>query len=62
MTPARERGANQLLSVLPEVDQQRWWPLLEEVEGPLGLVLYESGSTLHAGATPSRTSSTGRAR
>ena len=38
-----EPRANQLLSALPEPDYQRWAALLEEVDMPLGQVLYESG-------------------
>ena len=37
---------NQLLAALPADDRQRWLPQLEEVQLPLGEVLYESGSTL----------------
>jgi CRP-like cAMP-binding protein len=37
---------NQLLAMLPEAEMGRWLPHLEEVELPLGLVLYESGVTL----------------
>jgi len=37
---------NHLLAALPEEEAQRWLPLLEPVELPLGHVLYESGSTL----------------
>lgn len=37
---------NRLLAALPEDEWQRWQPLLEAVEMPLGQVLYESGSTL----------------
>jgi CRP-like cAMP-binding protein len=35
-----------LLAALPDEELQRWVPLLEIVELPLGLVLYESGRTL----------------
>ncbi|MEO6278600.1 Crp/Fnr family transcriptional regulator [Roseateles sp.] len=38
--------ANQLLAALPQAEWQRWEPLLEAVELPLGRVLYESGSVL----------------
>ncbi|RYE81365.1 MAG: Crp/Fnr family transcriptional regulator [Oxalobacteraceae bacterium] len=38
--------ANQLLAALPDVEWQRWRPLLEAVELPLGHVLYESGAVL----------------
>jgi CRP-like cAMP-binding protein len=34
---------NHLLAALPEAEWQRWAPLLEPVDMPLGLVLYESG-------------------
>jgi CRP-like cAMP-binding protein len=37
---------NQLLAALPDEEWQRWMPLLEEVDLPLGQVLYESGDTL----------------
>jgi CRP-like cAMP-binding protein len=37
---------NLLLAALPDVEWQRWLPLLEPVDMPLGLVLYESGGTL----------------
>jgi CRP-like cAMP-binding protein len=37
---------NHLLGALPRAAWDRWLPLLEVVELPLGLVLYESGSTL----------------
>jgi CRP-like cAMP-binding protein len=37
---------NHLLAALPEEELQRWLPLLEAVDLPLGHVLYESGSTL----------------
>jgi CRP-like cAMP-binding protein len=39
-------GRNLLLAALPDVEWQRWLPLLEPVDMPLGLVLYESGGTL----------------
>jgi len=35
-----------LLAALPEAEWRLWMPLLEPVELPLGLVLYESGQTL----------------
>ncbi|MEO6281511.1 Crp/Fnr family transcriptional regulator [Roseateles sp.] len=38
--------ANQLLAALPQAEWQRWEPLLEAVQLPLGRVLYESGSVL----------------
>ena len=37
---------NHLLESLPDTEWQRWKPVLEEVELPLGRVLYESGSKL----------------
>jgi hypothetical protein len=37
---------NQLLAALPAAEWQRWQPLLERVDVPLGKVLYESGSTM----------------
>ena len=37
---------NQLLAALPDEEWQRWWPLLEAVEMPLGQILYEPGSVL----------------
>ena len=37
---------NQLLAALPDSEWQRWAPMLEWVEMPLGQVLYESGATL----------------
>jgi CRP-like cAMP-binding protein len=41
-----DRRENHLLSVLPEAEWQRWLPMLEAVNMPLGQVLYESGSTM----------------
>ena len=37
---------NQLLAALPAAEWQRWQPLLEATELPLGHVMYESGRTL----------------
>src|ERR1700691_4232130 len=37
---------NHLLAALPLAESQRWAPLLESVDLPLGQVLYESGTTL----------------
>ena len=37
---------NHLLAALPDAEWQRWRPQLEAVDMPLGLVIYESGSTL----------------
>jgi CRP-like cAMP-binding protein len=45
MIPA-SRPQNALLDALPEAASQRWLPLLESVDLPLGAVLYESGGTL----------------
>ena len=35
---------NHLLAALPHAESQRWLPLLEPVDLPLGEVLYESGA------------------
>jgi CRP-like cAMP-binding protein len=45
MAPLDPRS-NHLLAALPNVEWQRWQPLLEPVKLPLGKVLYESGSRL----------------
>jgi CRP-like cAMP-binding protein len=37
---------NRLLDALPAAEAQRWLPLLESVDMPLGSVLYEPGGTL----------------
>ena len=37
---------NHLLASLADEEWQRWQPMLEHVEMPLGMVLYESGKTL----------------
>lgn len=37
---------NHLLAALPDAEFQQWLPLLEAVDLPLGLVVYESGRTL----------------
>ncbi|MES2958877.1 MAG: Crp/Fnr family transcriptional regulator [Pseudomonadota bacterium] len=37
---------NQLLAALPLAEWERWRPQVEEVDLPLGQVLYESGATL----------------
>lgn len=37
---------NHLLASLPSAERERWIPMLEWVQMPLGQVLYESGSTL----------------
>ena len=46
MVTASKVIKNHLLAVLPDAELQRWLPLLEAVDLPLGLVLYESGRTL----------------
>ena len=46
MAPAPDQSSNHLLAALPDAERRRWQPMLEAVEMPLGLVLYESGSTL----------------
>lgn len=46
MANASEPKANHLLAALPDAEFQRWLPLLEPVDLPLGLVLYESGRAL----------------
>lgn len=38
---------NHLLAALPHEELQRWLPLLEPVELPLGKVLHESGQAIH---------------
>jgi len=43
LTLADDFLSNQLLASLPQPELQRWLPLLEAVELPLGRVLYESG-------------------
>ena len=40
---ASEPKTNHLLAALPDAEFQRWLPLLEPVDLPLGFVLYESG-------------------
>jgi CRP-like cAMP-binding protein len=37
---------NHLLAALPDAELHRWLPLLEAIELPLGMVLYESGRAL----------------
>jgi len=37
---------NHLLESLPDAEWKRWEPVLEKVDLPLGMVLYESGSAL----------------
>jgi CRP-like cAMP-binding protein len=46
MSASPDPRTNQLLAALPEADFQRWLPQLESVDLPLGMVVYESGSTL----------------
>ena len=46
MTCSPDARKNHLLAALPDADWQRWLPQIEEVDMPLGEVLYESGSTL----------------
>jgi len=41
-----EQRENSLLAALPDPEWQRWEPLLQRVDMPLGEVLYESGATL----------------
>ncbi|MBA3592474.1 MAG: Crp/Fnr family transcriptional regulator [Polaromonas sp.] len=46
MSVSPDPKKNQLLAALPDAEWQRWLPLLEPVDLPLGMVVYESGSTL----------------
>lgn len=46
MQPRQDPRRNQLLAALPDDEWQRWQPLLERVDLPLGQVLYESGVTM----------------
>jgi CRP-like cAMP-binding protein len=46
MPISAEARKNFLLAALPDPEWRRWQPLLEQVEMPLGQVLYESGATL----------------
>ena len=46
MLDSAEPRNNFLLAALPDPEWERWRPLLERVEMPLGQVLYESGATL----------------
>ena len=41
-----QSNENHLLKPLPPAEAQRWMPLLESVDLPLGHVLYESGAAL----------------
>jgi CRP-like cAMP-binding protein len=45
-SPAPDPRQNRLLAALPAAHWQRWQPLLELAELPLGRVMYESGRTL----------------
>jgi CRP-like cAMP-binding protein len=46
MPISAEARENSLLAALPDPEWRRWQPLLEQIEMPLGEVLYESGATL----------------
>jgi len=46
MLDSAEPRNNFLLAALPDPEWQRWQPLLEKVEMPLGQILYEPGTTL----------------
>jgi CRP-like cAMP-binding protein len=46
MLAAADSKANRLIGALPDADYRRWQESLEEVELPLGQVLYESGAVL----------------
>ena len=46
MVPQLSPRQNHLLAALPQAEWQRWLLQLEHVSMPLGLVIYESGSTL----------------
>ena len=46
MLDSAEPRDNFLLAALPDPEWERWQPLLEKVEMPLGQVLYEPGTTL----------------
>jgi CRP-like cAMP-binding protein len=43
---AGDPRVNQLLAALPDPEWERWHSQLEQVDLPLGMVLYESGKTL----------------
>ena len=45
MAHSRAPLKNHLLAALPDAEWQRWLPQLEEVDMPLGEVLYESDNT-----------------
>ncbi|MBC7701165.1 Crp/Fnr family transcriptional regulator [Aquabacterium sp.] len=46
MTLAADPRQNRLLAALPQAEWVRWLPLLEQVDMPLGKVLYEPGNRL----------------
>jgi CRP-like cAMP-binding protein len=46
MAISSEPRENHLLAALPEAEWTRWLPQLEQIEMPLGQVLYESGSKM----------------
>ena len=46
MRASAQSSQNHLLGALPPAEAQRWMPLLESVDLPLGHVLYESGAAL----------------
>jgi CRP-like cAMP-binding protein len=46
MPISAEKRENSLLAALPDPEWRRWEPLLQEVDMPLGEVLYEPGATL----------------
>jgi CRP-like cAMP-binding protein len=46
MGASAQPSQNHLLGALPPAEAQRWMPLLESVDLPLGHVLYESGAAL----------------
>jgi CRP-like cAMP-binding protein len=46
MPVSTEPRNNTLLAALPDPEWRRWQPLLEQVEMPLGQILYEAGATL----------------
>ena len=50
--PGHEARHNRLLASLADEDWERWLPLLERVELPLGHVIYESGASLSHGVFP----------
>jgi len=46
MGASAQASENRLIAALPPAEAERWLPLLESVDMPLGSVLYESGGTL----------------